>query len=261
MPVDALTVPETVERVLAGLAEGRGGSILTPNMDILRQYWRSPSLKRVFERTEVVVVDGMPVVWAMRLQGTPVPQRITGTDVLRALTAAAERHGASVFLAGGPPGTASRAADRLASAHPALHVDAIACHERQRPLAAQLDDLAGVLVAAAPDIAYLGVPFSGQVYLMTTLRQQLPGTWFVGVGSSFDFVNGDRARAPVWVQRMGLEWAHRLTQQPELWRRYFLHCLPFAAYLGLHVLAMRTRRVLMRAIAGAGRRRHNGREP
>jgi len=247
MPVDALILPEATERVVAALAEGRGGAVITPNVDIVRQYHRSPDLQPVFEETELVVADGMPVVWALRIQGTPVPERITGTDVLWALAAAAEQHGASVLLCGGPPGTAARAADRLLSSHPSLRVDAVSCQEYpEQPLAEQLDALAGALAAAAPDIAYLGVPFSGQVLLMTRLRRQLPGTWFVGIGSSFEFVNGDRVRAPVWLQRLGLEWAHRLVLQPRFWRRYLVQGLPFAASLGVRVLATRARKTVAR---------------
>ncbi len=247
MPVDAVTLPEATDRVAASLAAGGGGAILTPNLDIVRQYCRRPQLRPVFEDAELVVVDGMPVVWALRIQGTPVPERITGTDVLWSLTAAAERQGASVMLCGGPPGAAARAADRLTKSHPALRVNALACHEfPEQPLAVQLDAVAEALVAAAPGIAYLGVPFTGQVELMTRLRQQLPGTWFVGVGSSFEFLNGDRRRAPMWLQRLGLEWTHRLVRQPRLWRRYLLHGLPFAAWLGVHVLAIRARRTVAR---------------
>ena len=247
MPVDAVTVSEATEGVVASMADARGGAVITPNLDIVRQYRRSPDLRRVFEDAELVVADGMPVVWALRIQGTPVPERITGTDMLLALTAAAERQGASVLLCGGPPGTAARAADRLARDYPALRVDAVACHEfPEQPLAAQLDALAAALVAAAPQIAYLGVPFTGQVLLMTRLRQRLPGTWFVGVGSSFEFLNGDRRRAPLWLQRLGLEWAHRLVLQPRFWRRYLVQGLPFAASLGVRVLAIRARRAVAR---------------
>jgi N-acetylglucosaminyldiphosphoundecaprenol N-acetyl-beta-D-mannosaminyltransferase len=247
MPVDAVTVAEATERVVAALAAGSGGSVITPNLDILRQYRRSADVRRVFEETELIVADGMPVVWALRIQGTPVPERVTGSDMVAALTSAAERQGASLLLCGGPPGTAARAADYLRSIHPRLRADAVACQNGpEQPLAAQLDTLADALVAAAPDIAYLGVPFAGHVALTTRLRQQLPATWFVGVGSTFEFLNGDRRRAPVWLQRLGLEWAHRLVLQPRLWRRYLVDGLPFAASLGARVIATRARKAVVR---------------
>jgi N-acetylglucosaminyldiphosphoundecaprenol N-acetyl-beta-D-mannosaminyltransferase len=241
MPVDGLTVTEAVERVVEGLANGRGGAVLTPNIDVMRQYRRSPALQRIFETIELLVPDGTPLVWASRLQGAPLPQRITGSDMLWAVASAAAAREASVFLAGGRPGVAQRAAHRLAGVHPGLRVFAHPCYLEPGPLAEQIDDLATALTAAAPDVVYLGLPFAGQVYVIEALRPHLPSTWFVGVGSSFDLVNGDRPRAPEWLQRLGLEWAHRLVHEPRVWRRYLIRGLPFALHLGVHALTLRVR--------------------
>jgi N-acetylglucosaminyldiphosphoundecaprenol N-acetyl-beta-D-mannosaminyltransferase len=241
MPLDALTLTEAVGRVLEGLADRRGGAVLTPNIDVMRQYRGSPDLQRAFEAMELLVPDGTPLVWASRLQGTPLPQRITGSDMLWGVAAAAAARGASVFLAGGRPGVASRAAERLARVCPGLHADAHPCYIEPGPVAPQVEDLASALVAARPDVVYLGLPFAGQVYVIEALRPRLPGTWFVGVGSSFDLVTGDRPRAPEWLQRLGLEWAHRVVHEPRVWRRYLVHGLPFALRLALHALRVRLR--------------------
>jgi N-acetylglucosaminyldiphosphoundecaprenol N-acetyl-beta-D-mannosaminyltransferase len=246
MPLDALTRAEAMERVRDGLASRQGGGVLTPNLDILRQYQRSPLLHQVFERTELLVPDGTPLVWASRLKGTPVPERVTGTDMLWGVAEVVAEAGGLVFLAGGHPGVARRAADRLEEVHPGLRVAAHPCYIRPGPIGAQVDGLACALAEAAPDVVYLGLPFAGQVHVMTTQRARLPSTWFVGVGSSFDFVNGDRDRAPEWLQRLGLEWAHRIVHEPRVWRRYLVHGLPFAARLGLHVLSARVRGGLSR---------------
>ena len=115
MPLDSLTLDEAVARVIQGLAHGRGGAVLTPNVDMLRQYQRSPDLQRAFETTDLLVADGVPLVWASRIQGTPVPQRITGSDMLvarRARRRAAARH--SSFSRAGAP--AWRSARRTAAA-------------------------------------------------------------------------------------------------------------------------------------------------
>ena len=115
MPLDALTLDQAVDIVFDGLAKGHGGTVLTPNVDILRQYRSSPELQRTFETTELLVTDGVPLIWASRLQGTPLPERITGTDMMVSTAGAAASRGvASVFLGGGRPGAAQRAADHLA---------------------------------------------------------------------------------------------------------------------------------------------------
>jgi len=242
MPLDCLTRDEAVGRVRVGLEQRRGGSVLTPNVDILRRYRRSPSLRRVFEETELLVPDGMPLVWAARLQGTPVPERVTGTDMLWAVAAVAAEHDATIVLAGGREGVAQRAAERMAAAHPGLNIRARSCYVRPETAARQIEELAGALVALDPDVVYVGLPFDIQVQAISRVRPRLPRTWFIGVGSSFDFVTGDRPRAPKWVQRAGLEWAHRLVYEPQVWRRYLVHGLPFAGRLGIHAIGARMRR-------------------
>ncbi len=242
MPIHAVTLDEAVDQVFDSLADGRGGTVLTPNIEILRQYRRSPDLRRMFEHTELVVTDGMPLVIALRIQRTPVPRQITGTDMLWALAAGAGARGRSVLLAGGRPGEAQRAADRLTQVNPGLRAETYSCYVRPDTMAAELAALSRTLIASSPDIVFLGLPFASQTSVMADLRPALPGTWFVGVGSSFDFINGARRRPPDIVQRLCLEWAWRLTRQPWLWRRYLVQGAPPAARLAVDALRTRWHR-------------------
>ncbi|WMX48349.1 WecB/TagA/CpsF family glycosyltransferase [Streptomyces roseicoloratus] len=251
MPIHAVTLDEAVDRVFDGLAEGRGGTVLTPNIDILRQYRRSAELRRMFEHSELVVTDGMPLVVALRIQRTPVPGQITGTDMLRALAAGAAARGRSIMLAGGRPGEAERAAERLRQVSPGLRAQTRPCYVRPDTVEAELASLARALVAAAPDIVFVGLPFASQTAVMNGLRSALPGTWFVGVGSSFDFVNGDRSRPPALVRRLCLEWAWRLTSQPWLWRRYLVDGMPTTARLAVDALRTRWRHDASTTSAGS----------
>lgn len=240
MPLDPLTRDEALRRVADGLDEGRGGTVLTPNLDVLRQYQDSDALRRAFTSTDLLVADGVPLVWASRIQGRGLPQRITGSDMLWGVTAEAARREVLVFLAGGRPGVARRAADELERAHPGLRTAAHPCYVGPGPLAPQLAEVSEAIASARPEIVYVGLPFATQVELMQTLRGHLPRTWFLGLGSCFDFVTGDRPRAPVWLQRVGLEWAHRLAHEPHVWRRYLVQGLPFAGRLAVHSVRSRT---------------------
>jgi N-acetylglucosaminyldiphosphoundecaprenol N-acetyl-beta-D-mannosaminyltransferase len=242
MPIDAVTRDEAVELVCARIAVGRGGTVLTPNVDILRQFLASEHLRAVFEHTDLRVADGMPLVIALRLQRTPVPERITGTDLLWALCAGAADAGLAVLLAGGLPGDAARAADRLTDQLPNLKVQTHPCFVRPETEAAELAELKRVVVEANPDIVFIGLPFGTQVAVMGELSRGLPATWFVGVGSTFELINGDRSRPPRWLQRLCLEWAWRLTRQPGVWRRYLVQGMPIAARLGVSALRVRWRR-------------------
>jgi N-acetylglucosaminyldiphosphoundecaprenol N-acetyl-beta-D-mannosaminyltransferase len=242
MPVHGVTLGEAVERIVDGVGSGDGGTVLTPNVDILRQYLLSPDLQSTFERTDLLLPDGMPLVVASRLQRTPVPGQVTGTDLLVAVCAEAAVRGVSVVLAGGHPGDAERAADRLRARFPGLRAETYPCFVQPDTEDHELAELSRMLAATRPGIVFLGLPFRAQVSVMDGLRATLPGTWFAGVGSSFELVNGDRTRAPVWIQRLCLEWAFRLTSQPWLWRRYLVDGMPTAARLAAAALRERSRR-------------------
>jgi N-acetylglucosaminyldiphosphoundecaprenol N-acetyl-beta-D-mannosaminyltransferase len=239
MPLDGLTREQAVRRVVDGLTQGRGGAVLTPNLDVLRQYRHTPELRQELRSTELLVADGVPLVWASRIQGTPVPERITGSDMLESVTAAVAEMGSLVFLAGGRPDVPERAAQQLERAHPGVRTAAHPCFVGPGPLDPQIEELADAIVSARPEVVLVGLPFTAQVHVIAALRPRLPATWFVGVGSCFDFINGERRRAPIWLQRIGLEWAHRVVHEPRVWRRYFVQGLPFAARLGLHALRVR----------------------
>jgi N-acetylglucosaminyldiphosphoundecaprenol N-acetyl-beta-D-mannosaminyltransferase len=242
MPIDAVTMDAAVEQVVDGIAHRRGGTVLTPNIEILRQYRLSPRLREVFEHTDLRVADGMPLVAALRLQRTPVRERITGTDLLWALCGAAAATDYSVMLAGGHPGEAERAADRLRTEFPRLRIQTCPCFVQPVNEAVELAKLRGKVVAAEPDIVFIGLPFRVQVSLMGEIREMLPATWFIGVGSTFELVNGDRTRPPRWLQLLCLEWAWRLTQQPGMWRRYLVDGMPTAARMVASALRTRWQR-------------------
>jgi N-acetylglucosaminyldiphosphoundecaprenol N-acetyl-beta-D-mannosaminyltransferase len=241
MPLDAVTYDAAVQILDDGLTVGRGGAVLTPNLDILRQYRRSEAITAAFETIELLVADGVPIVWASRIQGTPLPARITGTDMLWGATAVAARHDGLLFLAGGRPDVGPRTAEKLQAAYRGLRVVSHPCFVSPGTLHRQIEELADVLCDAAPEVVLIALPFVAQLHLMMTLRARLPRAWSIGVGSSFDFITEDRTRAPVWLQRLGLEWAHRVVHEPRVARRYLVNGLPFAARLGACVLGTRLR--------------------
>jgi N-acetylglucosaminyldiphosphoundecaprenol N-acetyl-beta-D-mannosaminyltransferase len=224
---------EAIEHVMAELAAGRGGWILTPNLHILRKCVREPAYAAMAQSASLRVPDGMPLIWAGRIRGTPLRERVAGSELIWTLTARAANEGRSVFFLGGNPGSAQAAAAVLRTQNPALTVAGTEC-----PPMGFMEDaeyLAGLelrLAAASPDICYVGLPNGRAEPLMERLRVVLPRTWFMGVGISFSYVSGEVRHAPRWVRRIGLEWLFRLLQEPRrLGRRYLIEGLPFAARL------------------------------
>ncbi len=231
--IDAVRESELVDIVADELRRGRGGWVVTPNLDHLRRLVTQPAFRALCEGADWVVADGMPLVWAARLQGTPLPERVAGSNLITSLNARAASESRSVFFLGGDPGTAEAAAGRLRERSPDLRVAGCACPAvgfEEDPL--QLEALRLQLVRAAPDIVWVALGSPKQERLIEQLRAHLPRAWWLGVGISFSFVSGQVRRAPRWMQVLGLEWVHRLIQEPRrLARRYLLEGLPFAVRL------------------------------
>ena len=288
--IDRITEDEVVAVVRESLARGRGGRIITPNVDILRRASADPAVRRHLDDADLIVADGMPLVWASRLGGAPLPERVAGSSLIWSLSEGLGRDGRSVFVVGGTPGghrrasgTPRPAARKLTPEAAAKRVIAEAAAKRAAGrsgardglrrggdgaarAAARLADrcpglrIAGALspdfgfeenettyaafcariVAARPDLVFVGLGFPKQETVIERLRPELPQTWFVGCGAAVNFVAGDVERAPRWMQRTGLEWAHRLGIEPRrLAGRYLRHDAPYA----------------LRLLAGAPRRR------
>jgi N-acetylglucosaminyldiphosphoundecaprenol N-acetyl-beta-D-mannosaminyltransferase len=241
LPVDPVTSEDAVTTVTDELERGQGGWVITPNLDHLRSYRRHPELREHFHRADLVLADGMPLVWASRLQATPLPERVAGSDLIWSLSREAAERGASVYLVGGNPGSAEAAAGVLQDAAPGLEVAGT-----HSPPMGFLDD-AGErrraeeeVAAGDPDIVYVGLPLDKQVELIPQLRKRLPNAWFLGLGISFSFVCGEVRRAPDWMRATGLEWLHRLSQEPRrLARRYLVDGPPFMVALFAHSLRRR----------------------
>ncbi|HEV7707186.1 MAG TPA: WecB/TagA/CpsF family glycosyltransferase [Asanoa sp.] len=229
-----ITERRVVTVVRQALARGHGGRILTPNVDIVRQARVDPEVRAFLDDATLVVADGMPLVWASRLAKNPLPERVTGSNLIWSLSAGLATDARSVFVLGGDsPEIAERAADCLTARFPGL---AIAGHLSppfgfdQDPDA--VDAAVRTVVEAAPDLVFVGLGFPRQERLIDRLRADLPDSWFLGCGMAVNFVAGLQHRAPVWMQRAGLEWAHRLKTEPRrLARRYLRHDAPYALRL------------------------------
>jgi exopolysaccharide biosynthesis WecB/TagA/CpsF family protein len=227
----SITEDEVIDAVVESLQAGNGGWIITANLQHLWQCEKDAEYRSMVDEADLVVADGMPLLWAGALQGTPMPQRVAGSDLVSSLTSAAAEHGRSIFLLGGAEDSADVAASMLQSRYPQLQVAGTCAPEygfENDP--AQIDRIGDMLVAAAPDIIYVALGSPKQERLIRELRGRLPSAWWIGVGISFSFVAGHVKRAPRWMQRYGLEWMHRLAQEPRrLARRYLVQGLPFAA--------------------------------
>ncbi len=231
--IDAVDEQQAVSVIVRGAAHGSGGLVVTPNLDHFRRLQDDNQLRMAYERADLVVADGMPVVWASWLQGSRLPCRIAGSSLLWSVSRGAAAAGLPIFLVGGRPGAAQVTAERLRAHSPDLVIGGMAApdlgFERDPQQVACLVDR---IRDSGAGIVFLALGTPKQELLAVRLVGALPSTWFVGVGAGFDMAAGQVRRAPDVVQRAGLEWAYRLSQEPKrLFRRYVIEDLPFASRL------------------------------
>ena len=238
-PIGVVTEVDAVQTIVEAAEAGRGHWTITANLDHLRRYHRNLIEQGLIDEADMVVADGMPLIWASRIAGEPLPERVSGSNMVWSICEAASTRRQSVFLLGGDPGVAERAADVFRDRYPGLEIAGTACppvgfeNDEQ-----ELDHIQRRVSEAAPQIVFVALGFPKQDLLIRSLRRSLPNASFLGVGISLSYATGDVSRAPSWICGLGLEWAYRLSQEPtrRLVRRYLVDGLPF----GLRLLTSAT---------------------
>jgi N-acetylglucosaminyldiphosphoundecaprenol N-acetyl-beta-D-mannosaminyltransferase len=212
------------------LVEARRPSyVITANLNYAMLSDGDPALRECNEGAALVLADGMPLVWAARWRGTPLPERVAGSDLIYGLSALAARRRYRVFLLGGAPGIAEAAAANLCGLYPGLTITGIESPPYRALDPAEEAALLDRIRAAAPDILMVafGQP-KGELWIARHHRD-LGVPVSLQVGASLDFAAGKVRRAPRWLQTAGLEWAFRLALEPRrLGPRYARNVL----YLG-----------------------------
>lgn len=224
IPIDDVTMAEAVDRVAMFVEEGRFSGrthqIATVNVDFVVNGCGDPELGSILQRADLTIPDGMPVVWASKLFGRPVRERVAGADLVPELAALSAQHDYSMMLFGSAPGVAESVATTLAARHPGLRI--IGYGGPMFDKGNEIDDeVLDVVRTAAPDILCVALGHPKQEYWIDAYRDKLDVPVLIGVGGSLDFIAGTKSRAPVWIREIGLEWLHRLATEPRrLARRY-----------------------------------------
>ena len=241
--LDRLDEAGAVEHIMRAAALGQGGWVATPNVDICRSAGKDPALRGLVARASLAVPDGMPLLWAARLRGTPLPERVTGASLIFSVSAAAARNARSIYLLGGEPGVPDRAGAKLTQRFRGLVIAGTDAPPVGFDATEEgVETVRARLLAAAPDIVFVGLGFPKQERLIVRLAPSLPAAWFVACGAAIPFAAGAVPRAPLWMQKTGMEWAFRLLTEPRrLFRRYLVDDLPFATALLVAAAAERLR--------------------
>jgi N-acetylglucosaminyldiphosphoundecaprenol N-acetyl-beta-D-mannosaminyltransferase len=230
LDVDSVTFDEALHAIAELVDRREGGAVFTPNVDHVVQAERHAAFREAYSRADLCLPDGMPLLWASRVLGSPLPEKVSGSDlVLPLMRLAAERRW-RVYLLGGSPGVAGQAAEKLADE---LGVNVVGTDS---PVvdgdggAARPDETIEQLVAVKPDLVLVALGAPKQELWIDRYGDGIKPAVAMGVGGSLDFVVGRIARAPAWMSRAGLEWLFRLWQEPRrMWRRYLIEDPKFVA--------------------------------
>jgi N-acetylglucosaminyldiphosphoundecaprenol N-acetyl-beta-D-mannosaminyltransferase len=230
VPVHAVQIPEVVMQIRLWIQDGaKGRYIAVTGMHGIAESRTDCAFRLALDSADLVVPDGMPLVWLGRWHRHPLKRRVYGPELMETFcreTGATYRH----FFYGGGPGIAGRLADSLRQRY-GIVVAGTHCPPF-RPLTGEEErDVVSRIDAASPDVLWVGLSTPKQEKWMHRNREQLSVQVMLGVGAAFDFHSGRSRQAPVWMRENGLEWLFRLLSEPQrLWRRYLIS-IPKAAGL------------------------------
>jgi N-acetylglucosaminyldiphosphoundecaprenol N-acetyl-beta-D-mannosaminyltransferase len=225
--LDRVDMQEAVERCRELIDSRQVAQHVSVNAAKLVALRSDTRMQEIVSRCELVTADGTPVVWASRLLGDPLPMRVAGIDLMSNLLELAEEHGYGVYVLGARQETLERAIGRIQERHPRLNVSGyhhgyFADEESYR--------IREEIRTANPDILFVAMSSPRKEYWLAQYGRSLGVPFLMGVGGSIDIWAGEITRAPAWMQRFGLEWLHRLSQEPgRLWKRYLLSNATFTA--------------------------------
>lgn len=224
--IDDVSFDEMLDALVGFVAEGGAHQISTVNVEFLIAARRDASFAEVLRHTELNVPDSIGILWAARWLGHPLRERVTGSDGLLRVAARCAEHGFRLYLLGAAPGVAEQVSAALREVHPKL----VVCGAEAGSYAVEDEqEISRRIREAGADVVLVAYPSVPQE---KWIARNLPHTGAavgIGVGAAFDFCVGVQSRAPLWMQRLGLEWMYRLIREPHRWRRML--ALPLAAWL------------------------------
>jgi N-acetylglucosaminyldiphosphoundecaprenol N-acetyl-beta-D-mannosaminyltransferase len=227
VPVDSVTQKEAFVTVAAFLGGETGRMVVTPNPEMVVMAQSDEEFRKTLASADLAIPDGTGLLWAARRQGSPIPERVTGTDLMQDIVSLAAARGQGIFLLGGQPGVAESAAAEMQRRHPGLVIaGAMSGGQVRRGSDGKLiidAAVLGAIRASAPAILFVAFGHGNQEKWIRQNLAALPSVRLaMGIGGAFDFIIGKAKRAPGWMQKYGLEWLWRLVREPKrlvrIWR-------------------------------------------
>jgi len=226
--VEVIDEAAALDRIESMIATGRPHLMVVVNASKLVLASEDPELQRIISSADLVTADGMSVVWGARLLGARLPGRVTGIDTMEKLVARAADRAWRVFFLGAKQEALDGAISVLKARHPSL----VVAGSRNGYFAGREDEIIAMVREAKPHLLFVAMGSPAQERFLSANLEAMAVPFSLGVGGSFDHVAGISRRAPVWMQRIGMEWLYRFASEPRrLWRRYLIGNTRFALLL------------------------------
>jgi N-acetylglucosaminyldiphosphoundecaprenol N-acetyl-beta-D-mannosaminyltransferase len=237
LPLDVLSVESTLDQIETFVASGAPHQHVVVNAAKIVQAQQSPDLAEVIRSCDLINADGMAVVWAGRLLGVPIPERVAGIDLMDDVLGRAARHGWRVYFLGARQEVVDEVVRRELVRHPGL---VITGHRNGYWTADEEAEVVSAIAATRSDVLLVAMPSPMKEQFLNRHKATLAVPFVMGVGGSFDVVAGKVTRAPVWMQKAGLEWSFRMMQEPRrLAKRYVVGNSKFVLLVLRHWKAAR----------------------
>jgi len=238
--VHAVDLPTAASIIESAVREGTKGYVCVTGVHGVMEAQRDSEFRDILDRALLVTPDGMPTVWVGRMQGNSGMSRVFGPDLMLEVCRRSAETGIRHFLYGGNPGIADELAECLRRRFPGITIAGTFTPPFRALEPSEQLALERQMEAALPDIVWVGLSTPKQERFMAENFRRLPGKIMVGVGAAFDIHTGHVKDAPQWIKGAGLQWAHRLCQDPRrLWKRYLLNNSAFLFAIGLQLTGVR----------------------
>ena len=221
--VDNLTMKEALREIDKLVKQNKNAYVVTPNVDHIVQLERGGELREVYEHADLILTDGKPLIWISKWYGTPIKEKISGSDLFPRLCSMAAKRGYRMYFLGAAEGVAATAAKNLSRRFPGLQVVGTYSppfgFEKDE---AELEKIKEKIKSAKPHILIVGLGCPKQELFILHHKDELGVPVSLGLGASLDFEAGNIKRAPRWMADHGLEWLFRITQDPKRMAKRYL---------------------------------------
>lgn len=227
--IDNIDFDEAIEKICQFIKNGKPALVVTPNVDHIVKLQRDHEFREIYKNASLIIPDGTPLLWAARLLGSSLKEKISGSDLFPRLCEVAAKKGYRLFFLGGRGNVAFEASEILKAKYPGLQIAGVYSppygfeHNEMENL-----KIVNMIKKSGADILFVGLGAPKQEKWISNNMSEYHVAVSIGIGASFEFAAGHIIRAPLWMQKAGLEWFWRFMMEPRrLWKRYFVEDLAF----------------------------------